>query len=66
MEKKKEFTTTNYHQPSDQYSKGDWDLQGAVEDAQLFFNVGLRLANEKLYPQWKDGSEFKSAREMKD
>jgi len=66
MKKKKEFTTTNYHQPSDQYLKGDWDLKGAVEDAQLFFNVGLRLANEKLYPQWKEGSEFKNARELKD
>jgi len=41
-------------------------LKGAVEDAQLFFNVGLRLANEKLYPQWKEGSEFKNARELKD
>jgi len=65
MGKRKEFTTTNYHQPSDHYTD-DWDLHGAVEDAQLFFNVGLRIANENLYPKWKEGSEFKNVRELKD
>jgi len=64
MSKRKEFTTTNYHQPSDHYT-ADWDLEGAVEDAQLFFNVGLKLANEKIYPKWKEGSEFKSIRKIR-
>lgn len=60
-----EYTKANYHQPSDEYSD-DWDLTGAVEDAQLYFSLGQKLANEKIYPQWKEGSEFRLARKIKD
>ena len=63
-QKAEEYTKANYHQPSDEYSD-DWDLTGAVEDAQLYFNLGQRLANEKIYPQWKEGSEFRAARSLK-
>lgn len=62
--KSEEYTKANYHQPSDEYT-ADWDLSGAVEDAQLYFNLGNRLATEAIYPQWKDGSEFKAARKLK-
>lgn len=58
------YTKANYHQPSDEYSP-DWDLTGAVEDAQLYYSLGQRLANEALYPQWKEGSEFRLARKIK-
>ncbi|MEL6923573.1 MAG: M28 family metallopeptidase, partial [Bacteroidota bacterium] len=61
QQKADEYTSVNYHQPSDEYSD-DWDLSGAVEDAQLYLNMGLRLANEELYPEWKEGSEFKDKR----
>ena len=59
------YTKANYHQPSDEYSP-DWDLTGAVEDAQLYFSLGQTLANEAIYPQWKEGSEFRLARKIKD
>ena len=65
MTKRHEYTTANYHRPSDHYTD-DWQLDGTVEDGQLFFNVGYRLATEKIYPEWKDGSEFKNARKLKD
>ena len=65
LEKADGYTKANYHQPSDEYSD-DWDLTGAVEDAQLYYNLGFRLANEDLYPQWKEGSEFRNARKLKD
>jgi hypothetical protein len=38
-------------------------LSGLVEDAQLFFEVGYRIANAARYPEWKPGSEFKARRE---
>ncbi|MDX1942926.1 MAG: M28 family metallopeptidase [Saprospiraceae bacterium] len=57
-----EFTANNYHQPSDEYTPGAWDLSGIVQDAQLFFNIGKRLTSEKTFPKWKEGSEFKSLR----
>ena len=59
------YTKANYHQPSDEYSP-DWDLTGAVEDAQLYFSLGQKLADEAIYPQWKEGSEFRLARKIKD
>jgi Zn-dependent M28 family amino/carboxypeptidase len=63
--KSEEYTSVNYHQPSDEYSE-DWDLSGAIEDAQLYLNMGLRIANEDIYPQWKEGSEFKRKRKLID
>ncbi len=39
------------------------DLTGLVEDLQLLFRVGYRVANQEQYPEWKAGTEFKSKRE---
>jgi Zn-dependent M28 family amino/carboxypeptidase len=60
--KRDEYTETDYHAPSDQI-KPDWDLSGAVEDAQLLFAVGYRVANAEKIPEWKPGNEFKAKRE---
>ena len=60
--KRDEYTEVDYHQPSDQV-KPDWDLSGAVEDAQLIFTVGYRVANADRMPEWKPGNEFRAARE---
>ena len=62
-QKADEYTSVNYHQPSDEYSD-DWDLSGAVEDAQLYLEMGLKIANEDIYPEWKEGSEFKNKRKL--
>jgi Zn-dependent M28 family amino/carboxypeptidase len=53
----------NYHQPSDEYLPGEWQLGGMVQDAELLFAVGHRLSTEATFPAWKDGSEFKATRE---
>jgi hypothetical protein len=42
--------------------KADWDLSGAVEDAQLLFGVGLAVAQGSAYPEWKPGTEFRAIR----
>lgn len=62
QEKKDEYTAMHYHGPSDEYS-ADWDLRGAAEDIELWFRVGFQLANEEVFPEWREGSEFKSIRE---
>ncbi len=54
-----EYTSQNYHSPSDEYSPETWDMTGVLQDAQLYYNVGWRLANSKEWPKWKAGSEFK-------
>lgn len=62
MKKRDEYTTNDYHKVSDEV-KPDWDLAGAVEDTQLFFEVGLRVAQTDKWPEWKPGTEFKAKRE---
>jgi hypothetical protein len=43
--------------------KPDWDLSGAIQDAQLFYQVGLDIANAATWPEWKPGNEFKAIRD---
>ena len=62
QKKRDEYTERDYHTPSDEV-KPDWDLSGAVEDAQLLFLVGYRVANADKFPEWKPGNEFRAKRE---
>ena len=34
-----------------------------MEDAQLIFTVGYRVANADKMPEWKPGNEFRATRE---
>jgi Zn-dependent M28 family amino/carboxypeptidase len=61
-QKRAEYTAHDYHAPSDQI-KPDWDLAGAVEDAELMAAVGYRVANADKFPEWKPGNEFRAKRE---
>lgn len=56
------YTEQHYHQPSDEL-RPDWDLSGALDDLQLYFTVGLNVANADRYPEWKPRTEFKAKRE---
>lgn len=56
-----EWEATNYHQVSDEYVDS-WNLEGAIEDAQLAFLVGLKIANADRMPSWVPGDEFEAAR----
>ncbi|MHA7130104.1 M28 family metallopeptidase [Algoriphagus namhaensis] len=58
-----EYVQLYYHKPSDAYDPERWNLDGAVEDVQLLYNVGQNLSNSDLWPQWKEGSEFKAIRD---
>jgi Zn-dependent M28 family amino/carboxypeptidase len=59
---REDWTANIYHTPQD-VVRPDWDLGGLVEDAQLFFLVGSRVAQAETYPEWKPGTEFKALRE---
>jgi len=60
-EQQEKFEANDYHQPSDEL-RPDWDLSGAVEDAQLMFYLGLKVGNAPQMPRWKPGDEFEAAR----
>jgi Zn-dependent M28 family amino/carboxypeptidase len=57
-----DFWSNHYHRPSDEYDPETAELAGIVDDARLFFRVGYRLSTETTFPEWRDGSEFKSVR----
>ena len=61
-QKREEYNARDYHKPSDEI-KPDWDLTGAVDDAQLMFMVGYRVAQGNVWPEWKPGTEFRAKRE---
>ena len=56
------YTANDYHKPSDEYS-ADWDLSGAAESILLMFSIGDALANNRDWPNWNPGTEFKSKRD---
>ncbi len=64
--KKEEYTAQHYHAPSDEFDEENWDMRGVVQDAQLYYNIGWRLANNDEWPQWYAESEFKRTRTVSD
>ena len=56
-----EWEAAHYHQPTDDLTAG-WDFAGAVEDAQLLFLLGKKVADAPLAPVWRPGDEFEAAR----
>jgi peptidase M28-like protein len=60
-EQQEAFEAAHYHQASDQL-RPEWDFTGAVEDAQLIFYLGVKVANQAALPAWRPGDEFEAAR----
>jgi Zn-dependent M28 family amino/carboxypeptidase len=58
LELVEEYWRKTYHKPSDQYIPEEHNLDGLVEDTQLFFRLGWRLANDSYFPKWERSSEF--------
>lgn len=57
------YVQNYYHKPSDEYDPERWNLEGAVDDVQLLYEVGKNLANSENWPKWKPNSEFRAIRE---
>ena len=57
-----EYVSHRYHQPADEWSS-DWDLRGFALDLALLYSMGRDLAGSHRWPQWIEGSEFKSVRD---
>ena len=62
-ERDDEYRAQRYHQPADEYDPA-WDLTGMVDDLQLLFTVGFRLARGREFPNWREGTEFKAMRDQ--
>ena len=57
-----DYRANRYHAPGDEYS-ADWEMSGMVENTELFYEVGSRLANSNYWPNWYEGNEFRALRD---
>lgn len=57
-----DYTGKCYHQACDAWGP-EWNLDGAIQDIQVFYQIGDELARSGKWPGWKDGSEFKAIRD---
>jgi len=57
-----DYNNNHYHRPSDEYNP-NWTFEGGIQDMDLLFMIGKKLASETSWPKWKPGSEFKAIRE---
>jgi Zn-dependent M28 family amino/carboxypeptidase len=57
-----DYTANHYHKPSDEYSP-DWNLDGAVAEILMLYDIGAKLAASGDYPDWNEGNEFKTIRD---
>ncbi len=61
--KQQDYLENKYHRPADEFDAAEWKFGGILQDAEVFYKMGLELANSDTWPKWKEGSEFKSIRE---
>jgi hypothetical protein len=57
-----EYTKERYHQPADEYDD-TWDLTGLEQLSEVFFELGLGIANSEDWPNWYEKAEFRALRD---
>ncbi len=57
-----DYIAHDYHQVSDEVKPG-WTFEGAAQDTEFLMQVGLKVANDAKWPEWKPGNEFKARRD---
>ena len=60
--KSSEYLKNRYHTALDEI-EDDWDLRGLVQDIEMYFAIGLEVADGDTWPEWYKGNEFRSVRE---
>ena len=58
-----DYTAQRHHQVTDEYS-ADWDVSGTLQDLQLYYDVGLGVANSSRWPNWRADREFRAIRDQ--
>ena len=57
-----DYTANRYHKPADEYNP-DWDLRGVIETLTLHYEVGAAMAYSDIWPNWREGNEFRALRD---
>lgn len=58
----KDYNKNRYHKPQDNYDD-TWDVSGTMEDLELIYQVGRKLGDSDVFPQWNEGIIYKRIRE---
>ncbi|MEP7041931.1 MAG: M28 family peptidase [Dokdonella sp.] len=51
-----------YHTPADRFDPA-WDLRGIVEDLDIAYEVGTKLASSREWPNYREGNAFRALRD---
>jgi Zn-dependent M28 family amino/carboxypeptidase len=57
-----DYTAHRYHQPSDEYDP-KWSWGAALQDVQLYYQMGRTLADGTVWPNWYPTAEFRAVRD---
>ncbi|MYL99682.1 M28 family peptidase [Novosphingobium sp. FGD1] len=57
-----DYTDNRYHAPADEYSDA-WDWSGIAQDVELLYDLGRTLADGTMWPNWRQGDEFRAIRD---
>lgn len=63
LHQQEDYVTNRYHKPADEFNP-DWDLSGARQDLQLYYEIGRRICAEETFPNWYPGNEFRAIRDQ--
>ncbi|MBK8285692.1 MAG: M20/M25/M40 family metallo-hydrolase [Ahniella sp.] len=61
----RKYDEVAYHKPPDEFDP-EWDYAGSMEDINVYYELGRRLANSGEWPTWREASEFRLTREASD
>jgi len=61
--KNEDYLKNRYHTPRDEVAD-DWDLRGLAQDIELWFGIGLEIADSASWPNWYEGNEFRAIRDQ--
>lgn len=58
-----DYVTTKYHKPGDEFDRETWIMDGIVDDARIYFDAGLTLAESRKFPNWRYDLKYRSLRD---
>lgn len=58
-----DYMVNRYHQPADEYDASTWDMAGIRQDVEVFFRLGVELANSTDVPNWRSDHAFRAKRD---
>ena len=57
-----DYSANRYHKQADEYSP-DWDLSAMTGAMNIFTEVGADMAYSDIWPNWREGNEFRALRD---